>query len=181
VFAEVRLRRAEMASQEQRCPEALAIVDSLGHETPNLPFTRGGLADVVQPGLMQRQLAGIESRCGRDADARRRLSRLRQAGAAGAAPLQVALAFDAARGLGEADLDAWRPRLNDALAAATQAIEAGTSSSPGTLRLAAGLLLRALGREPEAARAFEDVFKVADRNLSYCFARAALAPRPGGR
>jgi hypothetical protein len=94
--------------------------------------------------------------------------------------LQVALGFDAARALGEADLNAWRPRLIDALAGATQAIEAGTSSSPGALRLAAGLLLRALGREPEATRAFADVFKVPDRNLSYYFARAALSPRPGG-
>ena len=180
VFAEVRLRRAETASQGQRCPEALAIVDSLGHETPGLAFTRGGLEDVVQPALMQRQLAGIESRCGRDADARRRLSRLLQAGSTGAAPLQVALGFDAARALGQADVTAWRPRLIDALAGAMQAIEAGTSSSPGALRLTAGLLLRALGREPEATRAFTDVFKVPDRNLSYYFAMAALSPRPVG-
>jgi hypothetical protein len=130
----------------------LAIVDSLGRETAGLAFTRGGLGDVLEPALMQRQLAGIESRCGRDADARRRLSQLVQAGRSAAAPLQVALAFDAARALGDADVNAWRPRLVDALAVATQAMEAGTSSSPGTLRLAAGLLLRALGREPEAAR-----------------------------
>jgi tetratricopeptide (TPR) repeat protein len=180
VFAEVRLRRAETASQQQRCPDALAIVDSLDRETPDLEFTRGGLGDVLQPALMQRQLAGIESRCGRNADARRRLSTLMQAGASGGAPLQVALAFDAARALGDADVSAWRPRLIDALTAATQALEAGTSSSPGTLRLTAGLLLRALGREPEATRAFADVFKVPDRNLSYYFARAALTPHPGG-
>ena len=158
----------------------MAIVDSLDRETAGLEFTHGGLGDVLQPPLMQRQLAGIESRCGRNADARRRLSTLMQAGGTGGAPLQVALAFDAARALGDADVNAWRPRLSDALTAATQAIEAGTSSSPGTLRLSAGLLLRALGREPEATRAFADVFKAPDRNLSYYFARAALSPRSGG-
>ena len=36
-----------------------------------------------------------------------------QTGGSGAGPLQVALAFDAARALGEADLNAWRPRLSD--------------------------------------------------------------------
>lgn len=180
VFAEVRVRRAETASQQQRCPEALAIVDSLGRETAGLAFTRGGLGDVLEPGLVQRQLAGVESRCGRDADARRRLGQLARDRGDDAAPLQIALAFDAARALGEGDANAWRPRLTDALAAVTQAIEAGTSTSPASLRLAAGLLLRALGREAEATRAFADVFKVPDRNLAYYFARAALMPPGGG-
>jgi hypothetical protein len=71
--------------------------------------------------------------------------------------------------------------LSDALAAASRTLEAGTTSSPATFQLARGLLLRALGREPEAARAFADVFTLPDRNLSYSYARAALAPTPGGR
>jgi tetratricopeptide (TPR) repeat protein len=179
VFAQVRLRTALTASEQRRCPEALAVVDSLARETPDLAFTRGGLEDVLRPALMQRQLAAIESSCGRDADARRRLTNIVQG--AGGGPLQVALAYEAAGKLGSADDAAWRPRLTDALAATRQIIEAGTSSSPGTLRLAEGLLLRALGREPEAARAFAGVFKLPDRNLSYCFARAALASRPEGR
>ena len=180
VFAQVRLRRAETASRQQRCPEALRIVDSFDSETPGLAFTRGGLGDVLQPALMQRQLAAIESACGRDADARRRLARIMQAGS-GSGPLQVALAFEAARTLGTADAAAWRPRLTAALDAALQAIQSGTSGSPGTLYLAAGFLSRALGSEPEAARAFGEVFRLPDRNLSHYFARAALAERPGGR
>jgi hypothetical protein len=59
-------------------------------------------------------------------------------------------------------------------------LQAGTST--GTFQLALGRLLRALGREPEAVRAFSDVFKLPDRNLSYYFARSAMASHPpGGR
>ena len=180
VFSQVRVQRAEAASREQRCDEARRVLDSLNHEEPGLEFTRGGMSDLLQPAIVQRQLAGIESSCGRQADARQRLTRLARAGP-DSGPLQVALAYDAARALGEADAAAWRPRLTEALAAASRTLEAGTTSSPGTFQLARGLLLRALGREPEAARALADVFTLPDRNLSYWFARSALAPAPGGR
>src|SRR5213076_3335841 len=126
----------------------------------------------------QRQIAAIESACGRQSQARQRLAKLARAGAADSGPLQVALAYDAARTLGDANSDAWRPRLTEALASASRTLEAGTSSSPGTFQLALGLLFRALGREPEAMRAFADVFKLPDRNLSYYYARSALASRP---
>ena len=180
LFAQVRVRRAETASREQRCDEALLVLDSLDREVPGLELTRGGLTDLLQPAIVQRQLAAIESACGRQAVARQRLTRLARAGS-DSGPLDVAIAYDAARALGEADADAWRPRLSDALAAASRTLEAGTTSSPTTFQLARGLLLRALGREPEAARAFADVFTLPDRNLSYSYARAALAPTPGGR
>jgi len=181
VFAQVRLRRAETASQQQRCEEALLTLDSLDREVPGLDFTRGGLTDLLQPALVQRRIAAIESACGRSSQARQRFTKLAAADS-DSGPLQVALAYEAARTLGEGDIDAWRPRVTEALAAVSRTLEAGTSSSPGTLQLARGLLLRALGREPEAARAFTDVFKMPDRNLSYYYARAALASRPvGGR
>ena len=131
---------------------------------------------------LARQVAAIESACGRQAEARQRLTRLPRAAGPDSGPLQVALAYDGARTLGDADIDAWRPRLTEALAAASRTLEAGASSSPGTFQLALGLLFRALGREPEAMRAFADVFKLPDRNLSYYHARSALASRPlGGR
>src|SRR5207245_5457184 len=160
VFAQVRLRRAQWAVDRQRCPEALGIVDSFERETAGLDFTRGGLGDILQPALMQRQLAAIESACGREAGAHLRLVKVMHAAGADSGPLQAALAYDAARTLGEADIAAWRPRLLEALAGATRTIEAGTSSSPGSLHLAAGFLLRALGREAEAAREFGEVFKL---------------------
>jgi len=183
VFAQVRLRRAEAASRERRCGDALQILESLDHETLGLDFTRGGLADLLQPALVQRQLASIESACGRQTEARQRLTRLARNAGLDSGPLQIALAFDAARTLGEADSDRWRSRLTEALDAASRALEAGATSTPGTLQLASGLLLRALGHEPEAARALADVFKLPDRNLSYYFARSASSslPRPGGR
>jgi lipopolysaccharide biosynthesis regulator YciM len=56
-------------------------------------------------------------------------------------------------------------------------LEAGTST--GTFQLALGRLFRALGREPEAVRAFADVFTLPDRNLSYYFARSALSSLTG--
>ena len=84
--------------------------------------------------------------------------------------------------VGDADGGTWHLRLLEALDAASRSLEAGATSAPGTLRLASGLLLRALGREAEAARALADVFKLPDRNLSYFFARLALSSRPqGGR
>jgi tetratricopeptide (TPR) repeat protein len=175
VFAAVRLRAALTASAERRCPEALEILDGLSRETPGLAFTRGGLDDVLRPPLMQWQLAAVESACGREADARRRLSRIAEN--TGGGGLQVALAHDAARALGQADDAASRSRLEEALTSTRQIIEAGTSGSPGTLRLAEGLLLRALGRDADATRAFREVFKLPDRNLSYYFARAALVGR----
>jgi tetratricopeptide (TPR) repeat protein len=183
VFAQVRLRRAETASQQQHCEEALHTLDSLDQEMPGLEFTRGGLTDLLQSALAQRQIAAIESACARQAEARQRLTRLARFAGSDSGPLQVALAYDAARTLGESDIDAWRPRLTESLAAASRTLEAGTSSSPGTLQLALGLLFRALGREPEAARAFADVFTLPDRNLSYYFARSARSSllRPSGR
>lgn len=182
VFAQVRLRRAEAASHERRCADALQILDSLDHETASLEFTRGGLADLLQPAVVQRQVASIESTCGRQSDARQRLTRLARSVGPDSGPLQIALALEAARTLGEADSDAWHLRLIEALDAAVRALEAGTTSAPGTLQLARGLLLRALDRQEEAARALADVFKLPDRNLSYYFARSALSSRsPGGR
>jgi hypothetical protein len=177
VFAQVRLRSALTASAQHRCPEALAMVDALSRETPGLAFTRGGLEDALRPAPMQRQLAAIESACGREAEARRRLTSLAQHPGGGG--LQLALAYEASRTLGQVDDASWRPRLEEALASTRQIIEAGASSSPGTLRLGEGLLLRALGREPEAMRALSEVFKLPDRNLSYDFARAALAQHHG--
>ena len=180
VFTQVRLRRAETALHEQHCEDALRLLDSLDRAVPGLEFTRGGLTDLLQPSIVQRQVAAIESACGRQTQAQQRLARLARAAGADSGPLQVALAYDAARALGDATIDAWRSRLTDALASASRTLEAGTSSSPGTFQLALGLLLRALGREPEAVRAFTDVFKLPDRNLSYYYARSALASRPSG-
>ena len=180
VFTQVRLRRAETALHEQHCEDALRLLDSLDRAVPGLEFTRGGLTDLLQPSIVQRQVAAIESACGRQTQAQQRLARLARAAGADSGPLQVALAYDAARTLGDATIDAWRLRLTDALASASRTLEAGTSSSLGTFQLALGLLLRALGREPEAVRAFTDVFKLPDRNLSYYYARSALASRPSG-
>ena len=182
VFAQVRLRRAETAAYAGRCADALHILDSFDHETPGLEFTRGGLTDLLQPAIVQRQVAAIESACGREDQARGRLTRLSRTVGPDSGPLQIALAYEAARMVGDADGGAWHLRLLEALDAASRSLEAGATSAPGTLRLASGLLLRALGREAEAARALADVFKLPDRNLSYFFARSALSSRPqGGR
>jgi tetratricopeptide (TPR) repeat protein len=181
VFVQVRLSRADAAAREGRCADALQILDSFDHETPGLEFARGGFADLLQPAIVQRQIASIESTCGRQSQARQRLARLARNAGPHSGPLQIALAFDAARALGEADGDVWHRRLIEALDAASRALEAGTTSAPGTLQLASGLLLRALGREAEAARALADVFKLPDRNLSYHLARSALSRARGRR
>src|SRR5207248_6423974 len=63
VFAQVRLRRAEIATHDRRCGDALQILDSLDHEISGLEFTHGGLTDLLQPAIVQRQVASIELAC----------------------------------------------------------------------------------------------------------------------
>jgi tetratricopeptide (TPR) repeat protein len=174
VYAQVRLTSARLAADAKNCRRALDILDALPAERQDLPFTRGTLADALQPATMTSQIAAIESICGRAASAKIRWERLEGPLASGGAPLAVAIA-DAARGrLGKPRRAAQRRRLEDALASATSTLESGGSSSPGTLESARGLLLAALGRTKEAQRALRHVFVLPDRNLSHALARAAL-------
>jgi tetratricopeptide (TPR) repeat protein len=174
VYAQVRLTSARRAADAKDCRAALAIVDTLPAERQDLAFTRGTLADALQPATMARQLAAIEGLCGRPIAAKPRWQRLAGPLESGGAPLAVAVADDARARLGRPRTPAQRTRLEAALASATATLESGGSSNPGSLEYARGLLFAALGRTKEARQALQHVFILPDRNLSHSLARAAL-------
>jgi tetratricopeptide (TPR) repeat protein len=177
VLLQLRLRRAAALAGSGQCRAAGEAIARLGTEAPDLPFTRGGLADLVESQAAAWQIAAIESSCPSGPPARARLERLAAIGAADTAALRLALADEARRRLGRQGDDSWRRRLEEALARTTAAAEAAGGGNPGSTRWVQGLLLRALGREAEAQEAWRAVFRLPDRQLSHHLARLA---RRGG-
>ena len=174
VYAQVRVTSARVAADAKQCPAALQILDTLPAERADLPFTRGTLADALQPAAMVRQLAAIESMCGRAASAQTRWQRLAAPLESGGPPLALAIADAARARLAKPQTAPQRKLLEDALASATTTLESGGTSNPGSLEYARGLLLGALGRTKEARQALLHVFVYPDRNLSHGLARRAL-------
>jgi tetratricopeptide (TPR) repeat protein len=175
VYVQVRLTSARMAAEAGNCAAALEILDSFPHEQPELAFTSGGLADALQPPAMARQVATIESVCGRRAAARSRWERLEGAIArVNPSPMAVAVGDEARRRLGTARTPDQRRRLESALDSATRTLESASTNNPGLMEYARGLLLAALGRGNEAGMAFRRVFRYPDRALSHALARTAL-------
>jgi tetratricopeptide (TPR) repeat protein len=181
VYTQVRIVSARIAAAAGRCPNALTILDSLPREQKALPFTAGGLADAVAPPQMERQIAAIESACGRQASARARWERLEHPLTAGGAPMSVAIADEARQRLGRSRTADQFRRLEQALDAATRTLDAAGTSSPGLVALARASLLAALGQNEEARLSRRKVFLYPDRNLSHALARAWLPPVAGRR
>lgn len=173
VYSQVRLSSAGGAARAGDCPAALAIIDALPRQQPTLSFTVGGLDDTLAPATSSRQVAAIESACGRVAAARARWERLFRPLASGGSPVAVAVADAARRSLGRPRSAADRARLDEALDAATRTLETGGTSNPGLMAYARALLLAALGRAGESRQALERVFVYPDRNLSHALARGA--------
>jgi hypothetical protein len=174
VYAQTRLVSARLAADAGDCTTALDVIDALPAERPDLPFTRGTLADALQPAPMTRQLAIIEGRCGRDAAARQRWERLESGFSSSGAPVDLAIADEARAHLGHERTADQRRRLEEALESATLMLESGSISSPGTLEYARALLLAALDRKQQAKASLQQVFLFPDRNLSHALARDVL-------
>jgi tetratricopeptide (TPR) repeat protein len=173
VYAQAQLISASRSAERGDCPAALEVLDSFSRERRDLTFTAGGLADTLGPPIMARQVAAIESKCGRAAAARIRWERLTGALTTGGAPLAVAIADEARRRLGRTRTAAHRVRLEAALDAATRTLESGGTSSPGLLEYARSALYAALGRDEESRRSLTRVFLLPDRGLSHAVARSA--------
>lgn len=172
-YAQTRVISARVASELGRCEEALGLIDSLAAEQQGLEFTRGGLGDLLDQPVLAQQAAATEWTCGRRAQARARWEHLaRLAPASG--PMNVAMASAAARRLARTPGSADRTRLQAALAEASRALSTGSTSNPGLMECARGLLLQALGRDTESRKSLRRVFLFPDRNLSHALARAAL-------
>jgi len=176
VYAQARLTSARVAAHSGSCPAALGALDLLPREQKELAFTAGGLADALASPAMVRQVAAIESACGRGASARTRWERLERPLTTGGAPMAVAIADEARQRLGRSRTADQRRRLDEALAAATRTLDSGGTTSPGLLELARASLLAALGRHGESRESRRQVFLHPDRNLSHALARAWFTP-----
>ena len=174
VYAAVRLVLAGNAARSGKCDAARQILDSLSREQPGLPFTKGGLTDVIASPTLSLQAADVESACGRAESAQGRWERLARPVESDGAPLALALADTAARRLGRTRSAAERARLERALENATAILESAGTSSPGTIEYARGVLLASLGKNAEARESLRRVFTYPDRGLSHVLARAAL-------
>lgn len=178
VYLHVRLQRADALAAAGDCRQALVVLDGLAAEVPDLPFTHGGLSDLVEAPVPQWGIAEIERACGRRDAADARFARLATVGAS-APPLRLVVADAARRRLARPTDTAWRQRLSDALGATAGALEEGDASNPGLLRWTEGLLLGALGREAEAKAAWREVFRLPDRHLSHFLTRTVLRTTAG--
>lgn len=177
VFAEVRLTSAQVAADAGKCDTATKTLHSLSTEQPGLPFTKGGLDDVVRSPVLAQQVAEIESRCGQAAEARSLWEKLAEPLAADGAPLPLVIADAASRRLGRPRTAGEHARLERALDSATATLESGGTTSPGLIEYARGELLAALGRTADARESLHRVFTYPDRGLSHSLARAALRQR----
>jgi tetratricopeptide (TPR) repeat protein len=174
VYAEVRLILANNAASTGKCDAARQILDSFSTEQTGLPFTNGGLTDVIASPTLSLQVAAVESACGRTASARARWDKLARPLESDGAPLALAIADIAARRLGRTRSAAEGGRLERALDNATASLESAGTSSPGVVEYARGVLLTALGKNAEARESLRRVFTYPDRGLSHVLAREAL-------
>jgi tetratricopeptide (TPR) repeat protein len=171
VYAQVRLTSARIAADKGHCAETRKILDALSSAQPELPFTSGGLRDTSEPPAMARQVAALESACGRRDDARTRWQRLEHGFDGDSGPLAVAVADEARQRLGKSRTAAQRVRLEQALDDATRTLDSGGTSNPGLMEYARASLLAALGRADDSRRSRRRVFIFPDRNLSHALAR----------
>ena len=148
VYLEVRLRRAQALAKAGKSAEALAIVElprPAGARASS--FTNDGMTAFVEGSRVQYLIGEILNACGRAAEAREHWTRaVKGSDWANVKPVFASLASQATgprrRGRRQAGLE-------DSLARAEATLERGTGF-PGIATYAQGLLLRALGREPEA-------------------------------
>ena len=173
VYAQVRLASARAAADAGNCTAARDMLDTVPRERQDLAFTTGGLADVLQPPTMARQVAAINWTCGRPGVARAEWQRLARAQADTDAPMNLAIADEARKRLGAARTADQRRRLEAALETTTRMLDSGDSSNPGYTELARASLLAALGRAEESRQSMARVFLFPDRNLSHALAYAA--------
>jgi hypothetical protein len=175
MYTQVRLVSARVASAKGDCATAREILDSLTRAQKDLPFTAGGLADALQPPLMARQVADIDSICGRRDAARTTWQQLAKGLAGQGGPLTVAIAAEARERLGLPRTPEDRRRLEEALTSASRTLDTGGTSNPGSLEYARATLLAALGRTDEARQSIRRVFLYPDRGLAHVMARSLLS------
>jgi tetratricopeptide (TPR) repeat protein len=173
VYVEVLAQRAVRAARTKDCATARRTVEELGREVPGLAFTRDGLGPFVDAPRTQLLAGDALDVCGDAAEARRHWEKAAAAGDVYPYP-HLAFAHDAAERLDTARAEALRPKLEAAVAAWTNRLAVGTNF-PGANACGQGLMLRALGREPEAEAKLREALLLPDKLMSHYLSRAALA------
>jgi fructose-1-phosphate kinase PfkB-like protein/tetratricopeptide (TPR) repeat protein len=177
IYLEVRLLRARAASRAARCDEALTIVDTLTKPRPDLAFTADGLDPFVGTARFHYELGAIAAACGRQESAAAHWKQVASV-TSGSPLLNAYYVYAAAQRLGDSSSE-WTPRLQQALADSQALIDSGNANNVSAVRVARGLLLRALGKEDEAREQLTEALRAPDRQLSHHLAR--LAREDAGR
>jgi tetratricopeptide (TPR) repeat protein len=168
VWVEVQLQRVLASAKAGRCDDALSAAGHLGSEVPGLPFTRDGLAPILQTARSNYLLGTAYSICGKAEEAKSKF----EVAAAASAPDQIRWAWLAAQKLPNFNSAQWRDRLQ---AAYEKAVERGDASGlPSWWMYTAGSLAKELGRTDEATVHFRKALLLPDRMLAYHSTRLAM-------
>jgi tetratricopeptide (TPR) repeat protein len=160
-YIELQLQKLRAQAAAKKCENAEHGFMRIGEEDKGLPFTMYGFDAFLKEARFQYYLGAIEAACGDERNARKRWERVARMKEDAGTP-NFAFPALAAAAAGAPDAD---KRLQAALAAVVKAA-AMEPEARGVPLYSQGLLLRALGREPEARTAFEAGAKALDRNHS---------------
>jgi tetratricopeptide (TPR) repeat protein len=146
-YVELRLRGLMAAAGQGKCQDVSAMIEDFAPEDRGLPFTFSGFGDLTKQLRIQFYFGLVESLCGDRKAAVRRWTRIAKAKAPGSSadfafPLVAASLVDPAGS-------------KRAIETALESLRAGGGPADKGLRLyAEGMLLRAAGRDEEAAARF---------------------------
>jgi tetratricopeptide (TPR) repeat protein len=171
VFLEVRLQRALTLAKAGKKAQAVALVATLARPVPGLDFTKDGMTAFVEASRVQYLIGEIWNAAGRTTEARDHWTKATTA--SDWANVKPAFAYLASKRLGPIDEAGAKHSLEESLARAEATVERGTAF-PGIATYAQGLILRTLGREPEARERFLRVFLLPDHRLAHYLSRRAL-------
>jgi tetratricopeptide (TPR) repeat protein len=148
-YVELRLHNLVAAAGLGKCPDVSAMIEDFAPEDRGLPFTFSGFGDLTKQLRIQFYFGLVESLCGDRKAAIRRWTRIAKAKAPGSSadfvfPLLAASLVDPAGS-------------KRAIETALESVRAGGGPADKGLRLyAEGMLLRAAGRDEEAAARFQE-------------------------
>jgi tetratricopeptide (TPR) repeat protein len=162
---EIELMQAKSWSEAGDCAPALGFVANL--QTGTDPEGRSAREHI--------ELATIARNCGRAEEANGFLQKAAEQGGSG----NLAWAVEAERSLGTGNAENARQRLTNALAAAEENAESGSSS--GAWCYSTGILEMALGDNERAKQLLARTLVLPDVDMSHHFARLALAVMAAGK
>jgi tetratricopeptide (TPR) repeat protein len=172
VWIEEKTQKALVLARRGRYDEARAAVRTLGDAVPGLAFTRDGLTPFVEGARTQLLIGEVLARAGDETAARTHWEKAAAGEDAYPYP-NVVFALEAAHRLRKASDETERRRVEAALESWVNRLAIGTSY-PGANALGQALMLRALGREPEAVAKLREALLLPDRIMSHYLARQAL-------